>query len=306
MAHKVCGIIFQCIFHLLPPHKLRLLTNVFLLFLFFLIHFSNFLCGSRTSACVSEAVHLLLCLILINIMPSPAPTVIKTLIDVQQLYQPINEAETAATAEVCKLTRQNDEETIKEIEAALACINNMDRKNDNKQKEHSIRTIGKRPKLRKREPYTNLFTPIKGVDIYEFSDELDDMDSSSSSSSSTEDETDTSPESTDSYYEFVIPYTPTPRKARQSIVKKSSSASNGLISPIRARLIANQLIKYEGEPDFQNFMMRFHCLPYATDLKFEVNMHINDYYAEKNRLLDEELLKNGGSQLEENHGTEFN
>lgn len=48
---------------------------------------------------------------------------------------------------------------------------------------------------------------------------------------------------------------------------------------MRARLVANQLLQFEHEEDFQDFMIRFHCLPYATDFKFEVNSYINDYYA---------------------------
>lgn len=78
-------------------------------------------------------------------------------------------------------------------------------------------------------------------------------------------------------YNFVIPFTPNRGKC-QSILPKRIASSHG-ISSVRARLIANQLIKFDKEPDFHDFMTRFHCLPYATDFKFEVNMHINEYYS---------------------------
>lgn len=78
-------------------------------------------------------------------------------------------------------------------------------------------------------------------------------------------------------YTFVIPYTPNRGKCQSKLPNRATS-SHG-ISSVRARLIANQLIKFDKEPDFHDFMTRFHCLPYATDFKFEVNMHINEYYA---------------------------
>lgn len=79
-------------------------------------------------------------------------------------------------------------------------------------------------------------------------------------------------------FSFVTPYTPHREEDTKAPKKRTRPYD---ISPARARLLANQLIQFEQESDFQEFMVRFHCLPYATEFKFEVNAHINDHYALK-------------------------
>jgi hypothetical protein len=90
-------------------------------------------------------------------------------------------------------------------------------------------------------------------------------------------------------FDFVQPFVPHPRlECRNSQQKPGKNAH--YLSPLRAKLTANQLLQYELESDFHSFMTRFHCLPHATQFKFEVNIHINDHYAiVSERLREEEL-----------------
>ena len=80
------------------------------------------------------------------------------------------------------------------------------------------------------------------------------------------------------YYEFVLPFSPN-RQFYKPTYSRQKPASTSKPSPMRAHLIANQLLKYQHEPDFHEFMTRFHTLPYATEFKFEVNTHINEHFA---------------------------
>lgn len=89
---------------------------------------------------------------------------------------------------------------------------------------------------------------------------------------------------------FVTPYTPTRKYSK--ILAPGPAPRCHHVSPVRAHLIANQLLKYDNEPDFQDFMVRFHCLPYATDFKFEVNAYINEYYALKSERSVQSALRN--------------
>lgn len=118
--------------------------------------------------------------------------------------------------------------------------------------------------------------------------DLDDSTSSYSSSDSSTETLDSSPEF--DKFDFVQPLVPPPRLKCRNAQKKPEDNSHYL-SPLRAKLTANQLLQYDQEVDFQTFMIRFHCLPYATEFKFEVNMHINDHYAVSEERLREEELK---------------
>ena len=99
-------------------------------------------------------------------------------------------------------------------------------------------------------------------------------------------------------FDFVQPFVPHPRlKCRKSQQKPVNNVH--YLSPLRAKLAANQLLRYESESDFHSFMTRFHYLPFATQFKFEMNMHINDYYAVvSERIREEELDRAHKKELE--------